>query len=542
MMATSGQTAAVPSLWAPLRVPAFRVLWLAQLGTMLGTWMQTAGAQWLMVTQPDSAALVALVPVAAVVPMLLFALPAGALADIMDRHRLLIAVQLFQLVVGCSLSVLTALNRMPPALLLTFTFLLGACLACTLPAYQSVVQEFVPRQQIRMVAALGGVAINGARAVGPALAGVLLAQVGPAVVFAITAVSALAFVVVLLRTRRPAVPRNLPPERFASAVRAGGRYVRNSPAVRRMLLRVFLFVLPGAAVWALLPLVADDLLDAGSTGFGLLLGSLGAGAVLGAAVLPRLTARLAVNRMLVLSAVLFAVSLVACVTVPVLWVLAILLVPAGMAWLFVLMGVTGALQVFLPQWVRARGLSTYNMVFAASQVAGSLLWGLVAQTVGLVPTFLAAAVVMLLGAVTVAIWPFPDVAHLDRDSAVYWDDPDLAYEPDLQEGPVLVVVRYVIPPETEEQFLRAMEPVRRSRLQTGATSCELYRDGADSSVFHLVQSFPTWEEHLRQHAGRLTGTDREHEELAHSFAFNVFGAHLFPVVPSHPSPGRRKAT
>jgi MFS family permease len=153
-------------------------------------------------------------------------------------------------------------------------------------------------------------------AVGPALAGVLLAQVGPAVVFAITAVSALAFVVVLLRTRRPAVPRNLPPERFASAVRAGGRYVRNSPAVRRMLLRVFLFVLPGAAVWALLPLVADDLLDAGSTGFGLLLGSLGAGAVLGAAVLPRLTARLAVNRMLVLSAVLFAVSLVACVTVP----------------------------------------------------------------------------------------------------------------------------------------------------------------------------------------------------------------------------------
>ena len=188
---------------------------------MLGTWMQTAGAQWLMVAEPDSAALVALVPVAAVVPMLLFALPAGALADIMDRHRLLIAVQLFQLVVGCSLSVLTALNRMPPALLLTFTFLLGACLACTLPAYQSVVQEFVPRQQIRMVAALGGVAINGARAVGPALAGVLLAQVGPAVVFAITAVSALAFVVVLLRTRRPRGPSQ--PAARAVRQRGAGR-------------------------------------------------------------------------------------------------------------------------------------------------------------------------------------------------------------------------------------------------------------------------------------------------------------------------------
>jgi MFS family permease len=283
-------------------------------------------------------------------------------------------------------------------------------------------------------------------------------------------------------------------------------------------------------MWALLPLVADELLAGGSTGFGLLLGSLGAGAVLGAAVLPRLTAHLSVNRMLVLAAVLFAVSLVACVTVPVLGLLAVLLVPAGMAWLFVLMGVTGALQVFLPQWVRARGLSTYNMVFAASQATGSLLWGLVAQAVGLVPTFLAAAVVMLAGAVTVAIWPFPDVAHLDRDPAVYWRDPDLAYEPEPQEGPVLVVVRYVVPARVEDSFLEAMEPVRRTRLQTGATSCQLYRDGAEPSTFLLVQTFRTWEEHLRQHTGRLTGTDREHEELAHSFAVEVTSAHLFPAT------------
>ena len=166
----------------------------------------------------------------------------------------------------------------------------------------------------------------------------------------------------------------------------------------------------------------------------MLLGSLGAGAVLGAALLPRLTARFSANRLLVLSAALFAVSLVACVTVPVLGVLAVLLVPAGMAWLFVLMGVTGALQVFLPQWVRARGLSTFNMVFAASQAAGALLWGLVAQAVGLVPTFLAAAALMVAGAVTVAVWPFPDVAHLDRDPAVFWREPDLAHEPDPRWG------------------------------------------------------------------------------------------------------------
>jgi MFS family permease len=360
----------------------------------------------------------------------------------------------------------------------------------------------------------------------------LLAQVGAAVVFAVTAVAALWFVAALLTTRRPSVAAGLPPERFTGALRAGGRYVRNSPTVRRMLLRVFLFVLPGAAIWALLPVVADELLGTGFTGFGLLLGSLGAGAVLGAAVLPRVTTLLSANRILVLSAVLFSISLVACVVVRNLGVLAILLAPAGMAWLFVLMGVTGSLQVFLPQWVRARGLSTFNVVFAASQAAGSLLWGLVAQAVGLVPTFVAAAAVMLAGAVTIAIWPLPDVADWDRDPAIYWREPDLTYEPDPQEGPVLVTVRYVVPPEAEPPFLEAMELVRLTRLRTGATSCQLYRDGADPSVFLLVGFYPTWEEHLRQHTGRLTGSDREREELANSFAVEErTGAHLFPAVP-----------
>jgi MFS family permease len=526
-------TPQVPSLWAPLRVGAFRALWLAQLASMLGTWMQTVGAQWVLVQTPDSAALVALVQVAATVPMLLFALPAGALADIMDRRRLLIGVQLFQLVVGAALSALTAADAMPPALLLTFTFLLGSCLALTLPAYQASVQDLVPREQIRSVAALGGVAVNGARAVGPALAGLLLAQVGASVVFAVTAVAALVFVLVLVATRRGGVVAELPPERFTGALRAGGRYVRNSPVVRRMLLRVLLFVLPGAAIWALLPVVADQLLDSGSTGFGLLLGSLGLGAVLGAAVLSWVGARLSANGVLVVAAVLFAGALVACVTVSNLLVLAMLLVPAGAAWLFVLMGITGALQVFLPSWVRARGLSTFNVAFAGSQAAGSLVWGLAAQWTGLVPTFVAAAVVMLAGAATVRAWPLPDVGHWNRASAEYWPDPELAYEPDPREGPVLVTVRYVVAPEREVEFLEAMELVRLSRLRTGATSCVLYRDGADPSAFLLVQLYPTWEEHLRQHTGRLTGTDQEREERANALAVaEPVGTHYFPAQPS----------
>jgi len=524
------------SAWAPLRVKAFRALWLAQVGSAIGTWMQTVGAQWLLVEEPGAEALVAMVQVAAMLPVLVLALPSGALADILDRRRMLIGVQLFQACVAVALAALTVAGRMTPALLLTFTFLLGCGVALSLPAYQAFIQDLVPRAQIRSAAALGGVAVNGARAVGPAVAGLIIGRVGAGAVFALNAVSFVVFALVLLGLRRVAPAVEGTPERLASAIRAGHRYVRNSPTVRRMLLRVLLFVLPGAAVWALLPVVADQLLHSGSTGFGVLLGSLGLGAVLGAAVLPWVVARLSANQVLVIAAVLFAGSLVACVTVSSLVLLAVLLVPAGMAWLFVLMGITGSLQVFLPGWVRARGLSMFNVVFAGSQAAGSLVWGLVAQWAGLVPTFVAAAVVMLAGAATVRFWPLPDVEHWDRASVAYWPEPALAYEPDPQEGPVLVTVRYLVEPEHEAEFLDAMELVRLSRLRTGATSCTLHRDGADPSVFLLVQLFPTWEEHLRQHTGRLTGTDQEREERANAFAVGEpVGAHYFPAgPPPHP--------
>ena len=219
--------------------------------------------------------------------------------------------------------------------------------------------------------------------------------------FALNAASFVVFAIVLLFLRRPAAAVEVAPERFASAMRAGRRYVRNSPAVRRMLLRVGLFVLPGAALWALLPLVASRLLGTGPTGYGVLLAALGAGAVLGADLLPRLGGRLSPNRLLLVAGAAFTASLLACVLVRNLVVLAILLVPAGIAWLWVLMTVTGALQVFLPGWVRARGLSMYNIVFAGGQAIGALLWGLLAQWWGLVPVFLAAAAVMALGTATV---------------------------------------------------------------------------------------------------------------------------------------------
>ena len=502
------------SAWAPLRIKAFRALWLAQVGSMIGTWMQTVGAQWLLVEEPGADTLVAMVQVAAMLPMLVLALPSGALADILDRRRMLIGVQLFQACVAVALAALTVAGRMPPALLLTFTFLLGCGVALSLPAYQSLIQDLVPRAQIRSAAALGGVAVNAARAVGPALAGLIIGQVGPGAVFALNAAGFVVFAIVLLRLRRPAPAVEVTPERFASAIRAGQRYVRHSLAVRRMLLRVGLFVLPGAALWALLPLVASRLLGTGPTGYGVLLAALGAGAVLGADLLPRLG-----------------------VLVTNLVVLAILLAPAGIAWLWVLMTMTGALQVFLPGWVRARGLSMYNIVFAGGQAIGALLWGLLAQWWGLLPVFLAAAAVMALGTATVGVWPLRDVAGLDRDLAVFMPDPALVGEPDPHEGPVLVTLTYTVEDDQVRAFVEVMGEVRRSRLQTGASSCELYQDGADPSQFLQVSQYHTWGEHLRQHTGRQTGADQALYEAAAALATGLPEVkHLFLPGPTRAWP------
>ena len=522
----------VTSAWTPLRVAAFRALWLAQLGSMIGTWMQTVGAQWLLVTAPNAETLVALVQVAALMPVLVFALPAGALADIVDRRRLLIGVQVFQVAVASALTMLTAAGRTTPELLLGFTFLIGCGAALTLSAYGVLMQELVPRSQVRSAAALNGVAMNAARAVGPAIAGLIIGWTGAAVVFGLNALSFVIVALTLLAVRPPRRDGEICelPERFVQAVRTGGRYVRHSQVVRRLLLRTALFVFPGAALWALLPLVASRELGLGATGYGLTLAALGVGAVIAADLLPRLNARMSANRILLMAGLVFAAVLAVCVLVANAVVVVLALVPAGMAWLLVLAGVGGTLQAFLPNWVRARGLSSYTVVFAGGQAIGALAWGLVARQWGLQAAFLAAAVLMAAGTATVLRWPLRDVTGWNREPQVYWPEPELHTERDPDEGPIAVIVNYTVPQDRVGEFVDAMAAVRRVRLRTGATRSALYRDGADPTQFVEVSEYPTWAEHLRQHTGRLTGTDRAVEEHATALADGTPQvAHLFPA-------------
>jgi MFS family permease len=519
-----------PLPWAPLRHRIFRALWLAVLISNIGTWMQTVGAQWLLVGLPGAATLVALVQTADTLPDVLLAFPAGALADVFDRRRLLIILQLVQVAFGLGLTGLTLTGHMTPALLLAFTFALGGASAMTVPAYEALIPELVPREQLPSASALGAISINLARAIGPAIAGVLIARFGVGVVFGINTAAFLLLIGVLLIWRHPIGSAAQAPERFLPALRAGGRYVRYSPITRRILLRLGLFIAPATAIWALLPLVATRLLHLGSGGYGLLLGALGGGAVAGAVLLPRFAANLTPNRMLATGSVVYAGAMAVLVLVrhPIPAFLALL--PAGAAWVVVISRMNAMIQLFLPGWVRARGLAAYQIVLYGSQAAAALVWGLIAASFGLHTAFFLAAAVLLVTAVSLRRWPVYDITGLDRESSRPWPEPVLGIEPDEERGPVLVATTYTVPPERQERFLTAMRDLRLSRLRTGAIRWELYRDGAFPNRFVEEYTVPSWEEHLRQHHGRLTGADAEIEKRVDELAEgSPQSAHLFPA-------------
>ncbi len=518
-----------PTAWSPLRSVAFRALWLAQMASMIGTWMQTVGAQWLLIDEPDAETLVSLVQTASLLPMLLLALPAGVLADSFDRRRLLVGVQLCTLVVGVILTVLTAFGDLSPELLLALTFLVGCGQAMSMPPWQALIPDVVPAEEVRGASALGAVSMNAARAIGPGVAGLLITQVDAWLVFAINAAAYGVLALAVLRWAPAGGSSGDKPERFGPALRAGARYVRHSKVIRRLLLRSALFVLPGTALWALLPLVASRLLGLGSGGYGILLGALGLGAIVGAVLLPRVLTWVTTSAMMFLASLVFAAATTGIVFVRDLPLAVALLLPAGAAWLAVLTTLHAATQVFLPGWVRARGLSVQQIVMVGGQAVGALLWGVAASYLGLVPVFMAAAVLMVLGAASSAVWPLVDTSGIDR-STVIWPEPQLMAEPDPDEGPVLVTLVFTVPPENERRFVEAMHRVKASRRRTGATRWNLYRDAAVPGRFMETFLVPSWDEHMRQHRERPMAVERDLYRAAASLAEGPPEvAHLLPA-------------
>lgn len=518
--------------WAPLRRPVFRTIWLAAFVANVGTWMQTVAGQWLLVEHHSTSLLISLVQSASSVPVLLLVIPAGVVADFLDRRRLLLVVQGVQTVLAGLLALLTAAGQTTPEVLLLFTFLLGCGSAAQLPAYQAMVSDLLPRAELGQGAALSSLGVNLARAVGPAIAGLLLAHLGVAWLFGLNAISFALFGIALLAA--PAAPHTA-----ASGIRAvswpslqaGGRYVRNAPAVRRILLRLVLFAVPANVLWALLAPLAEGRLGLGATGYGILLGAAGTGAVGGAILLPALRGRLSASRQLTVAGLVYGAGLLALAFTRDAAVAVAVLVPVGVAWIAVIAGLNATTQAFLPDWVRARALAVYQMVLFGVFAGSAAAWGAVATVFGISRTFAAAGVLLLATAVAGAWLPLRRTDLGDRTAipAAMLPEATLTGRPD---DPMEIVVRYQVPIERREAFLDAMNHVRTSRLRTGATQWALLSDAADPGRMIEQYRVASRADYQDQNEHRQTPYDHEvrhrAEALADTVSTRLLLVHAFP--------------
>lgn len=490
-------SATVPS--SPMRIAMFRNLWLATLFSNVGTWMHEVAAGWLMTDLSDSKLLIALVQGVEMGTLFLLGLPAGALADIVDRRKLLMFAQVWNFVAAGAMAVLALTGHATPGLLLLLISLLSIGTALHMPAFQAVVPELVPRKMIRPAVTLNGVAMNLARAVGPALAGVIIAAWGVWAAFAINAVTFLAILFVVKAWKRERRPARLPPEHIVSAVILGLRYARHDRPLQTVLVRTAIFVSCASASWALLPVVVRDEFGRGAGDYGLALGSIGLGAVAGAFVLPRLGRRFSADVMAGAATLVYAAAMVVIGDLPSFYPILPVLFMLGLAWLTIMATLNSSAQTVLPDWVRARGLAVYLIVFSGSMAGGAVVWGLVADLTS-VPTALSAAgFVAAAGCLLVPLLRLKTGESIDLAPTKHMPaHPDPNRE-DSDTGPVQVLVRYRIDEADRARFIERMDAVRRSRLRTGAHTWTLYRDLDDPSVWVESFSVRSWHEHLRQH-------------------------------------------
>jgi MFS family permease len=512
--ATPASTAGSP--WSPLRNALFRNLWIATIVSNVGGWMQDVGAGWLMTSLSPEPSMVALVEAADSFPLMLLALPAGALADIVDRRRLLIGVQVYLLVGAGALGVLTWLQMTTAWVLLGFTFALGVGAAMMMPAWSAIVPELVPGDEMPSAIALNSAAINASRAVGPAIAGILVAAVGAWLVFVLNALSYIGILIALLRWRREHRKSTLPAERFLSAIRVGMRFVMHTRALQVVLIRGAGFFVFASATWSLFPLVVRQELGRGPEIYGLLLTCIGVGAVGGAVLLPRVRARISRDTLVAGASALYALAALALAYLQNVSLLAVAMLATGLAWIGILSALQVSAQLTLPAWVRARGLAAFMVVFMGGMALGSILWGQVASRVGIPAALTAAAfgIVLFIG----LTWRYKLGHHdvLDFTPSVAWPAPLLAEIPEPDSGPVMVTIEYQVQPGSRVEFVAAMQALREMRRRNGAYFWELFHDSADPARFVECFMDESWLEHLRQHE-RVSVADREIQQRAKRF-------------------------
>jgi MFS family permease len=474
------------------------------------------GAQWLMGDLGGGPLQIALIQTATTLPVFVLVLPAGALGDILDRRRLLLAGQSLMLTGAALLAVLSAAGRVNPSSLLALIALMGVGQGLSVPSFQAIQPELVPRDELPHAALLNGVNANVARALGPAIGGALVAALGPEATFGINAVSFLGVLWVLYRWDRPTDVRPLGPEHVTDAIRAGARYVRSAPAFGSVLARSALFMAFAGALWALLPAVARGPLQLGAGGYGLLLTAAGVGAIAGAFTVPALRARLGPARLTLVATLAYAAGMAVVGLGRSAWAAGAALLVVGLAWIAVQSTLNATAQMLLPSWTRARALAYWQLTFMGGQAGGAALWGAVAAHAGLRAGLVVPAVGLLVSSTLGhRLVPVP-ARGLDVQDARLWEDPVVGHDPGPEDGPVLVTVEWRVDPARAHEFVDAMRPVARARKRTGATLWGLFQDIADPELFLETFTVATWHEHLRQHFERGTAMDAALEARARS--------------------------
>jgi MFS family permease len=506
--------------YAPLRNRLFLAIWIAALASNVGTWIQSVGEKWLMGELTRSPLLMSLIETGATLPMLALSMPGGAIADIVDRRKLLLLTQTWMLVVAAAMAVLSGLHLVTPGILIGMSLLLGVGGALNAPAWGATVPDLVPREQIPAGVALNSAGFNVSRAVGPALGGLIVGGLGASWAFALNAVSFLGVVWVLNAWKRQPVPTDLPAERFSAAMKVGLRYTRHRRVLQIILLRGGSFVFFGGIIFGLLPTLAIHRLHMGSVAFGLLLGCIGTGAVSATFILPRIRERFGANALLGLFTSLFALGLLTLAFLQYLVPVVLALLICGMGWLSVLSTYNTGVQLSVPSWVRARALGVYITVWGGAMALGAAFWGWVGEHWGLRVAFAASAIGLI------AVQAFTGrlrIQALDEpmDLSPYRLQPHAEAPIHPDEGPILTVMEYLVPQAQKAAFKDAMKEVRRIRIRDGAVRWSLFQDLANPTPESLrfVESFlsSSWGEHLRQHH-RATIEDREAIGRAYALA------------------------
>ncbi|MGH1484988.1 MAG: MFS transporter [Cellvibrionaceae bacterium] len=501
------------SPWAPFKSKIFSALWLSGMISTIGVRMHEVGAGWLMTSLSTDPLMVALVQTATTLPIFLFALPAGAIADVVSKRKLLIIVQIIMAIVAGLLTYVVYKGTITPGLLLLFIFALGTGAAFVAPAKQAIVPQLIPKEELQSAIALNSVGFNLSRAIGPAIAGILITTVGIAAPFAFNAVSFLLIIAALLMWCPFRVIGDLPKERIPGAIMTGLRYVRYSPPLKATFRKAFAFFISASAFWALLPLLVKTELEGDAKLFGLLIGMIGIGAVIGAILLPRVKQTFSPERLVTVSSIALVGVFLVAATFQIKELIMFVCIIFGACWVWVLSTFNVSAQLALPDWVRARGLAIYLMVFFGSMSLGSVVWGLVASEFDICNAIFIAACTLGLGTFMTRKYELNQGKALDLSPSTHWPEPIVADVNDENEllnerSPVLVTIEYQVDKADVKAFLSLMYQMGRVRKQYGAYTWNILEESDKPG--HFIEQFMdvSWLEHLRHHQ-RVTGKDEE---------------------------------